>query len=68
MAADIRKALRAYGLLTAYGARPAYQRNDYLGWIMRAKRETTRKKRLDQMLEELARGDRYMNMAYRAPR
>ncbi|HSG43712.1 MAG TPA: YdeI/OmpD-associated family protein [Anaerolineales bacterium] len=26
----------------AYNARPPYQRNDYIGWITRAKREETK--------------------------
>lgn len=53
------------GLLEAYRARPPYQQNDYLGWIGRARREETRRKRLVQMLDELAAGDVYMNMAWR---
>jgi len=65
MPAAIRHALQARELLQAYEARPAYQRNDYLGWIARAKRDETREKRVCQMLEELARGDVYMNMAWR---
>ena len=40
-------------MLTAYGVRPPYQRNDYIGWITRAKRKETRRRRLDQMLDEL---------------
>lgn len=59
---DIRKALAERGLAAAYEARPPYQRNDYLGWIGRAKREATRQKRLDQMLAELKGGTTYMNM------
>ncbi|MBI5178444.1 MAG: YdeI/OmpD-associated family protein [Nitrospinae bacterium] len=61
----MRDALNKRGLADAYRARPPYQRNDYIGWITRAKREETRQKRLTQMLDELARGDRYMKMAYR---
>ena len=53
------------GLEGAYHSRPPYQQNDYIGWIMSAKREETRRKRLSQMLEELRDGDRYMKMAYR---
>ena len=60
----IREALTARGLLGAYQTRPAYQQNDYIGWIMRAKLESTREKRLAQMLDELARGEKYMKMAY----
>lgn len=66
MADDIVQALRERGLVKAYRSRPPYQQNDYLGWILRAKHAETRQKRLEQMLEELANGDRYMNMVYRA--
>ncbi len=52
------------GLTEAYEARPDYQRNDYLGWISQAKTETTRRKRLDQMLNELARGGVNMRMGW----
>lgn len=52
-------------LTAAYDARPPYQRNDYIGWITRAKMPVTQQKRLAQMLEELAQGDVYMKMAYR---
>ncbi len=65
MPAIVRQALNERGLMAAYRSRPPYQRNDYLGWITRAKREQTRQKRLAQMLDELARGDLYMKMAYR---
>ncbi|MBI5005523.1 MAG: YdeI/OmpD-associated family protein [Nitrosomonadales bacterium] len=64
----VRAALTAKKLTAAYDARPPYQRNDYIGWITRAKLPATQQKRLDQMLEELARGDVYMKMAYRAKR
>jgi uncharacterized protein YdeI (YjbR/CyaY-like superfamily) len=65
MPPDVEAALLGRGLMEAYQARPPYQRNDYLGWIERAVRPETRQKRLAQMLEELARGDAYMHMAYR---
>jgi hypothetical protein len=42
---------------------PPYQQNDYIGWITRARRPETQEKRLDQMLEELEKGDVYMKMA-----
>jgi hypothetical protein len=35
-----------------------------VGWILRAKQRATQEWRLAQMLDELARGDAYMNMAY----
>jgi hypothetical protein len=62
--AFIRLALKTSALY-AYRARPTYQQNDYIGWIVRAKRAETRVKRLKQMLSELRRGDRYMNMVFR---
>src|SRR5215470_14990029 len=55
----VHSALLARGLLEAYQRRPAYQQqNDYIGWIMHARRQTTQAKRLRQMLDELATGDR----------
>ena len=59
-----RKALESRGLMDAYRARPPYQQNDYIGWVMRAKRIETREKRLNQMLEELEKGEAYMNMEW----
>jgi uncharacterized protein YdeI (YjbR/CyaY-like superfamily) len=58
-------ALQERELLTAYESRPAYQQNNYLSWINRAKRPQTKEKRLRQMLDELARGDVYMKMDYK---
>lgn len=60
------EALKASGLEAAYSERPPYQRNDYIGWIIRAKLPATQQKRLSQMLAELARGDIYMKMAHRS--
>ncbi|WP_029041265.1 YdeI/OmpD-associated family protein [Cucumibacter marinus] len=67
MPEDIAARLTARGLSAAYAARPPYQRNDYLGWIARAKREATREKRIAQMLDELEAGDAYMKMPYDGP-
>ncbi|MFA6015824.1 MAG: YdeI/OmpD-associated family protein [Gallionellaceae bacterium] len=61
----IRNALAEKNLTQAYAARPPYQRNDYIGWISRAKLPATQQKRLNQMLDELEKGDAYMKMAYR---
>ena len=60
----VQQALTESGLMVAYRDRPPYQQNDYIGWINRAKRIETKLKRLDQMLDELRRGDVYMKMAY----
>jgi len=64
---DIASRLKAEGVQTAYEVRPAYQRNDYLGWIARAKRQDTREKRIRQMLDELKAGNAYMRMKYSGP-
>ena len=60
----MRAAIEARGLMDAYLARPPYQRNDYIGWVMRAKLEATRQKRLNQTLDELERGGVYMKMKW----
>jgi uncharacterized protein YdeI (YjbR/CyaY-like superfamily) len=67
MPTDVREALVASDTLDAYDARPPYQRNDYIGWIVKAKRDVTRVARTAQMIDELRRGDVYMKMAWRAP-
>lgn len=61
----IASALREHDVVEAYEARPPYQRNDYVGWITRAKLEPTKLKRLNQMVAELKSGKLYMNMQYR---
>jgi hypothetical protein len=47
-----------------YRERPAYQQNDYLIWIGQARREATRTKRINQMLDELEAGGVYMKMKH----
>ena len=64
MPKQIRALLVRDELLELYNARPAYQQNDYLGWISRAKLEETKEKRINQMLAELKAGDRYMKMRW----
>ena len=63
---DIRDALEKNNLMKEYQIRPAYQQNDYIGWIVRAKQAATRQKRLEQMLHELEIGGIYMNMEHPA--
>jgi hypothetical protein len=62
--ACVRQALKESGLSSAYAARPAYQRNDYVGWIASGKTEATQERRLAQMLSELKRGGVYMGMKH----
>ena len=58
-------ALHEHNLKKDYDSRPPYQRNDYIGWITRAKLDATRQKRLNQMLSELKGKKIYMNMQYK---
>ena len=60
----VREALDERGMREKYDARPPYQRNDYLLWINKVKREETKRKHLEQMLAELEAGDVYMGMAW----
>jgi len=66
MPPDVKNALVSNDLLNDYKARPAYQQNDYIGWITRAKLPATRTKRLEQMLKELKVGGVYMKMKHSA--
>lgn len=58
----VKEALTRKDLMDAYKKRPAYQQNDYLGWIHEAKLKKTKMNRLYQMLDELEKGGVYMNM------
>ncbi len=60
----VKRALDGQALMDAYKARPAYQQNDYIGWIIRSKRPETRGRRLQQMLDELEKGGVYMKMKH----
>jgi uncharacterized protein YdeI (YjbR/CyaY-like superfamily) len=64
----VKRALEERGLMEAYEERPAYQQNDYVGWINQAKRQETKEKRLRQMLDELEMGGVYMNIEHPASR
>ena len=66
MPEGIREALESRDLMGAYAARPPYQRNDYLGWIARARQPETQQKRIDTMLRELESGNGYMGLKYDA--
>jgi uncharacterized protein YdeI (YjbR/CyaY-like superfamily) len=62
----IRQALDDNNVTSDYVARPEYQKNDYIGWIERAKRQETKAKRLKQMVDELKIGGIYMKMKHPA--
>lgn len=61
-------ALQENNVLRDYQSRPDYQKNDYLMWINNAKQESTKQKRLNQMVDELKSGGIYMNMEHPASR
>ena len=61
----VKAALDERSLNAAYEARPPVQRNEYLTWILRARKDETRRKRLAQMLDELEDGDVYMKMTWK---
>jgi len=62
----IRQALEDNNVISDYEVRPEYQKNDYIGWIERAKRQETKEKRLKQMIDELKIGGIYMKMKHPA--
>ena len=64
MPADVEAALASSDRRADYDDRPAYQRNDYFGWITRAKTPETRSRRIAQMVDELSRGGIYMRMPH----
>jgi len=68
MPKDVEERLIRENLMDAYRKRPPHQQNDYIGWILKAKKPETREKRIAQMLEELRSGDKYMGMDYRPKR
>jgi uncharacterized protein YdeI (YjbR/CyaY-like superfamily) len=64
----VKMMMKENGLDEAYANRPPYQQNDYLMWIGQARREETRTKQINQMLEELGAGNVYMKMQWNPKR
>ena len=64
----IKQALEKNGVASDYESHPAYQQNDYIGWIEREKRQETKEKRHQQMVDELKAGGVYMKMKHPASR
>jgi len=63
----VKAALSARKLRDAYEARPEYQRTEYLNWIDKAPLMAGKRKRLDQMLDELDKGNVYMGEPWSPP-
>jgi hypothetical protein len=53
--------------MDAYLARPDYQKGDYLKWIALAVGPTAKQKRLDQMLDELEKGNLFKGEPWTPP-
>lgn len=60
----VTQAIQERGVAEKYRERPAYQQNDYVHWITSPKREETRQKWLNQMLDELESGSVYWRMKW----
>lgn len=67
MPGNVRAALEKRNLMEAYFARPEYQKVDYLKWIALAAGPAAKQKRLDQMLEELEKGNLFKGEAWSPP-
>ncbi|HVV84339.1 MAG TPA: YdeI/OmpD-associated family protein [Kofleriaceae bacterium] len=63
----VRSALEARKLTDAYRARPKYQQTEYLTWIHAAKLNDDKRKRLAQMLDELAAGNAFQGAPWSPP-
>ena len=63
----VRGALAARKLTAAFEARPEYQQKGYLAWIDEPKLKDGKRKRLDQMLEELEKGGVYLAAPWTPP-
>jgi hypothetical protein len=63
----VKSALAKHKLLDAFRARPEYQRNDYLTWLD-AKLPDQRTARLNQLIDELTKGDVYMGEPWSPPK
>lgn len=65
---DVRQALELSDLMGAFEARPDFQRDGYIGWIVESRREFMRRKRIGQLLEELEAGNSYLGKEWSGAR
>lgn len=63
----VKSALESRKLMAAYRARPKYQQTEYLSWIHEAKLNDDKRKRLTQMLDELAAGNAFKGTPWAPP-
>ena len=67
MPGNVKAALAKRELMDAFRARPEYQRTEYLKWIALAIGPAAKDKRLQQMLDELAKGGLFKGEAWTPP-
>jgi hypothetical protein len=67
MPGNVRGALAKRNLMDAYRDRPQYQQDDYLKWIAQAFGPQAKQQRLDQMLDELEKGNVFKGEPYTPP-
>jgi hypothetical protein len=67
MPGNVRSALEKRKLMDAYLSRPEYQKHDYLKWIALAAGPNAKQKRLDQMLDELEKGNAFKGEPWTPP-
>ena len=67
MPGNVRGALAKQNLMDAFRARPDYQQNGYLKWIATASGPAAKQQRLDQMLDELAKGGMFQGEPWTPP-
>jgi hypothetical protein len=67
MPGNVRAALEKRNLMDTYVARPTYQKDEYLKWIALAVGADAKKKRLDQMLDELEKGNAFKGEPWTPP-
>ncbi len=66
MPGNVKTALAKRSLTDAFRDRPQYQQDDYLKWITSGAGPTVKQQRIDQMLEELEKGDAFKGAAWTA--
>lgn len=67
MPGNVRTALDKRTLMDAYLARPDYQKAEYLKWIAVAAGPAAKQKRIDQMLDELEKGNLFKGEPWTPP-
>jgi hypothetical protein len=67
MPGNVRGALAKRKLLDAFRDRPQYQQDEYLKSIALAAGPAAKQKRLDEMLEDLAAGDKFRGEPWSPP-